>query len=102
MRISDWSSDVCSSDLQGAAPVGRSADLFQRAQGMASGKMLPIEHLATRDFNDRIAGERVNDTDAYAVQTHLRGIGLVRTFTPRMPRCEDNLQCGHAIGRAHV
>src|SRR3546814_1151154 len=70
MRISDWSSDVCSSDLQGAAPVGHSADLFQRAQGMASGKMLPIELLATRDFNDRIAGERVNDTDAYRSEEH--------------------------------
>src|SRR3546814_20809071 len=55
--------DVRGKGYQGAAPVGRSADLFQRAQGMASGQMLPIELIATRHFNALIAGARVIDTN---------------------------------------
>src|SRR3546814_7445398 len=48
MRISDWSSDVCSSDLLGAAPIGADLDfryplrakrpLYQRQHGVDGGR----------------------------------------------------------------
>src|SRR3546814_20301363 len=51
--------DVRGKGYQGAAPAGRSADLFQRPQGMASGNMFPLDPLATSPLQERIPGETV-------------------------------------------
>src|SRR3546814_19918547 len=58
MRISDWSSDVCSSDL-----VGRAAE--RRDQGVRRRVVHEI-HLEDRDPFDRLAGEQVDAGDAGA------------------------------------
>src|SRR3546814_3140608 len=39
MRISDWSSDVCSSDLEGrVSDIRRDVQLFKRKHGLEQGK----------------------------------------------------------------
>src|SRR3546814_7827622 len=50
MRISDWSSDVCSSDLHLPLPAGKSAAPFTDRQGQA--QWMPAERLdQTRLFH---------------------------------------------------
>src|SRR3546814_15124333 len=50
MRISDWSSDVCSSDLvrRRSAAVGRRRRLYirERRREVVRGRARPLEHLA--------------------------------------------------------
>src|SRR3546814_5749408 len=52
MRISDWSSDVCSSDLHGARPVGRGAGhrlqrRFRRRRADPGRRRLPVSERLT-------------------------------------------------------
>src|SRR3546814_13871036 len=73
MRISDWSSDVCSSDLAGAARGAVGA----RGKGAAKGVTMPID--ATQPYDDQnlfakllrgeIPSNRVYE-DAHALAFH--------------------------------
>src|SRR3546814_11199177 len=49
MRISDWSSDVCSSDLADAAHRATEADIADLKTRSTSGAMVPIGSVATFD-----------------------------------------------------
>src|SRR3546814_20917176 len=49
MRISDWSSDVCSSDLLFVAVLGRA----QPVDGVGAGAVVDLQHLAA-DLVDRL------------------------------------------------
>src|SRR3546814_10776488 len=51
LRISDWSSDVCSSDLRGLARAGRPQQ----------GKKLPVPRLDAHIVQRRVAAEALHD-----------------------------------------
>src|SRR3546814_8628246 len=62
MRISDWSSDVCSSDLDPAAPSHRGEeaadDLFQAAAGLGRGRLAGVDHAGSAEGADGfVAGQ---------------------------------------------
>src|SRR3546814_20695665 len=63
MRISDWSSDVCSSDLDAASAGFEADDIFAAAQGeLAKADLLgPAQRLAEHD--ERFLGEVVGGND---------------------------------------
>src|SRR3546814_9680208 len=55
MRISDWSSDVCSSDLIGMQPFGmraRDVEADHRAPGMAHDEELPLSIMLEKVGNE--------------------------------------------------
>src|SRR3546814_6160717 len=54
MRISDWSSDVCSSDLRGAIP-GRIRRLIMRDAVIVSTARTPLTKAGRGSFNNTLA-----------------------------------------------
>src|SRR3546814_19039356 len=85
LRISDWSSDVCSSDLQAA--VDPDGAILVKARLIAEGAEEELEALR---FDDRFAGGVVDD--------EVREIGLAG---PRAARGEFRRSETDAIKRAH-
>src|SRR3546814_18662272 len=55
MRISDWSSDVCSSDLQGAAAIGRVVGNADPRTGRQLVEALHLVRIGTDRGDDGIA-----------------------------------------------
>src|SRR3546814_19322080 len=100
MRISDWSSDVCSSDLRGVvvAPVeGQGADV-----GEQSGDLDGVDRGVEQDEVVAVrAGDRDTDRDAGTVAGHrplpaqLPTIhwALARTFTPARGLGDRPVEC---------
>src|SRR3546814_2314410 len=79
MRISDWSSDVCSSDLLGGEAVAAQQDALARRQGAAD--------LLRRGSGAVRAAEHPGDDAALGVQARLFGIdhaGVEQFLDPRM------------------
>src|SRR3546814_12255956 len=77
MRISDWSSDVCSSDLLSARKAGRSLDLqYYIWHNDPTGRLLAYEawKAAERGVSVRILLDDLNtegdDTDLLALDAH--------------------------------
>src|SRR3546814_2489485 len=103
MRISDWSSDVCSSDLEGDPAVGgRDLDLEgegARAAG-ADGEVEPGGLLGERELDRLAAGE----LQAVAVEVDDHGHRYARLVAQR--ERHSPLAGGEgdraAIGRAHL
>src|SRR3546814_5274238 len=111
MRISDWSSDVCSSDLD--PRVGNAAQMRIELQSSVLHRDLPGGQVEAAEIgttpgsmNDEIAGD-LQVRRSLARGTHLqavpvpldpcdRGAGLDANAERREPRCEPE------IGRAHV
>src|SRR3546814_9311440 len=58
MRISDWSSDVCSSDLQGAGAVGAQGDRADRLAGPHPVGARPAEDALRQDHAPHPAQDR--------------------------------------------
>src|SRR3546814_6900504 len=103
MRISDWSSDVCSSDLQIArqclpapriehpaadrVPLARCRDRAVRAERLAQDQQLLIHRPATAATDDL-------DPTAHTI-THMTGHKSTRSR-------RSNILVHHQIGRAHV
>src|SRR3546814_4086445 len=84
MRISDWSSDVCSSDLPGGAAGEHDVERMVEGQ--------PGE----RDVAGRVAADEGGVIDPAGQRRHVRTIGRVGD--------DDRLPHGRQaqIGRAHV
>src|SRR3546814_17299321 len=63
MRISDWSSDVCSSDLQGDGAAGRrlQADVVQRRLGAAVGERYRLKAHGAAGNAERTGARRIDD-----------------------------------------
>src|SRR3546814_12157994 len=103
MRISDWSSDVCSSDLRGRwgstlMSQGKSsirANLADRARGVGS----------LRDFLELLEeyGQAITWTDRIMPQPDLRNIAVAasRDVTPAPAILFDNIE-GHPGKRTAV
>src|SRR3546814_6738065 len=99
MRISDWSSDVCSSDLDfrvgdegdaGAAAVRRRTQFLEPAKRGAARKTLAIEQLVARDLDHRVGRQGVDDADPDTMEAARRRIGLAFELPARMEhRHED-------------
>src|SRR3546814_4948138 len=67
MRVSDWSSDVCSSDLTGAGCVGHD---FQLAGCLGVADHFPGDDLGARDHQARIGIPQRALDDALVDQRH--------------------------------
>src|SRR3546814_10479168 len=86
MRISDWSSDVCSSDLEGA--VGHAADEEHAAHvevdllehllavGLAVGQGAAVAHLVAADDDDARLGAALQDDLGGAHELREAAVGL--------------------------
>src|SRR3546814_7348717 len=83
VRISDWSSDVCSSDL--TVDVGLFPDLAAAANR---------EH--------KLFGQCVHDRYTYAVQTAGNLVGVVIELTAGVQHGHDDLGCGNAFFLVYV
>src|SRR3546814_12414586 len=68
MRISDWSSDVCSSDLNILEAEGMRASEILRAEGEKQGQILQAEGRREAAFRDAEARERQAEAEAKATQ----------------------------------
>src|SRR3546814_15855114 len=75
MRISDWSSDVCSSDLSGAFHVAKPSDLLPELQGR-----LPIRvelgALSEEDFVRILSETKAGLPEQYAALLGTEGVTL--------------------------
>src|SRR3546814_8567500 len=111
MRISDWSSDVCSSDLIAAAlevrgiPVLRLGSLFEREEVR---DLLALLSLAVDPFGDALV--RVGAMpryglslqDAHCVSRYLRSLGKPALAGLAAAATAPGLSASGQIGRAHV
>src|SRR3546814_18432579 len=84
MRISDWSSDVCSSDLHGRAPQhGEDRDIFERLYAVRLDRLRALEEcrslLAPLDRQELLTGAEIaapvssEDMDTDALMAALAG-----------------------------
>src|SRR3546814_14166857 len=84
MRISDWSSDVCSSDLVAAThifdapPEGVAADWTMPQNWQA---FTPAQHATWRTLFDQQSGA----LEGYACTDFLRGLDMLRSVAPGVP-----------------
>src|SRR3546814_16066883 len=95
MRISDWSSDVCSSDLSDEAPAGRGGAVAERHFGGAGGE---IARFVGRVQLDTDGGMRLVQV-AQDRGEHGHGIDFERRHAPRPARVAPHRRSG-LIGRA--
>src|SRR3546814_16719837 len=69
MRISDWSSDVCSSDLEKLRFIGEAPVLkISALSGKGVHKLLPALSLSIEDYHRRVPTRRVNEVIRAAQQ----------------------------------
>src|SRR3546814_4879891 len=97
MRISDWSSDVCSSDLDTAAHLRDIADLAGATEGTDRGSEIRIPHAS--DGQRHRPGPRA--TQATASRRSPTRWTTLRTAPGRMSWSTPTVTAGE-IGRAHV
>src|SRR3546814_2969864 len=101
MRISDWSSDVCSSDLSAAKPATAAAptrDAAQRTQLSASGKPMRTQppSVSASGQPEQIKGVRRNmarvmaGAHAKVVATTLSDDADIRAWAPGNDRSEEH------------
>src|SRR3546814_2919298 len=110
MRISDWSSDVCSSDLRNVAIRGIPSDLnnytvngFELGNPDGNTRRLPLDIVSGQLLN------RVEVTKAQTADLDAQGIGgMINLVTQTAFDFAEpfilsaNAQVGYQIGRAHV
>src|SRR3546814_21073655 len=97
MRISDWSSDVCSSDLLGALGLRLPADLPVR-QGRLTAERGMARALLNRIFRRRAA--QPDSADDAAVEALTTALSLRRTDRARAELQADFEALRRQIGRA--
>src|SRR3546814_11981666 len=108
MRISDWSSDVCSSDLgaDGVAPQRLHLAAFERPVTVAFTLALdrqPVDVAAEPALGvPRIAVPSVAHTPLGAVDHDLRKGAAAMLGIEAPARCRQRLQIGRAPGRERV
>src|SRR3546814_20019888 len=108
MRISDWSSDVCSSDLQLEQPVAAAGLQVVVALGLRRGDQLDLPRVEAEALIGlpalRLEGAVVGQEDA--LRTGLdqcRGDAAARDVGERLGREDDgDVQIGRASGRERV
>src|SRR3546814_15872898 len=95
MRISDWSSDVCSSDLAGIADIVVTAN--KRSESMqkvpiaitavTSDRLAQVGITCTKDLAQVVPG-LVILTSLSGTQAHLRGVGKIGRSSCRERVCQ--------------
>src|SRR3546814_21026399 len=101
MRISDWSSDVCSSDLSFAV-VGEEL-LQKRAKKLAAGTATRERRLFEKDLEPYVGGRPVAEVTAPELLAALRRIearGAVETAHRARPLAAQEFRYAIATGRA--
>ncbi len=76
----------------GAAPVGRTAGLFQLALRLAALERHPVKLLLARDLDFHAFGQRIGDRDTDAVQATRRLIDLRVEFSAGVQRAHDDFE----------
>src|SRR3546814_12494968 len=111
MRISDWSSDVCSSDLETRALAGdlgmTADDLLRRRQGQAlnAEQALAARQLVSKSGNElvnlakRVKGGSDEDLAAFR-QAWVRHVALQEPVSSMTAEAGRALQSFRKIGRA--
>src|SRR3546814_9584431 len=90
MRISDWSSDVCSSDLSGSVDgKARRAILDLRADPKLSALMAAEYARANKAHLERSVGGTIGDTELYLA--HFLGPAGAERFLSAMHRDPDRI-----------
>src|SRR3546814_12918365 len=85
MRISDWSSDVCSSDLLGAKIAALRADIIDRLPALSRPAPAPVDELANRRAVARLHDRpHVGDADIFARWHVRRALGHIRSEERRV------------------
>src|SRR3546814_18925656 len=116
MRISDWSSDVCSSDLGGqhageaggqVAAIGGDVEPEPRVGGVEEGELRRLERLLTvargqGQRSDRAVALRrslaVFDPGPYANLAQLHPSVAIRTGQPEGAKHDGNEACRERVG----
>src|SRR3546814_4185032 len=99
MRISDWSSDVCSSDLKGACLRSRSKSV--RLAGCPQDRGALLGHFllfVRRDDQNGYVGPGRGDVKS----ARFIGVGVAGDAQPSETRADAGAHIGLEIGRAHV
>src|SRR3546814_3108169 len=104
MRISDWSSDVCSSDLLGAGRIGRVHAI--NIAGHARSQLIAVSAVDA-DAAQSLAGEhgaRVGSTEAILGDTSIDAVLIATSTDTHSDLIERATAAGKAVqsGRAHV
>src|SRR3546814_11420454 len=97
MRISDWSSDVCSSDPLGQHAAFAVADIPRRRAHQAADRMLFLE-LAHVDRHQRVLAAEALDLATTARLLKLRG----RAMQAAVPVGQGDMAMGRASSRERV
>src|SRR3546814_7323493 len=95
MRISDWSSDVCSSDLSEHA-VAKIRDAIPRVKTQA-----PVAAIGAEQIEDA-AAKRIIHVDAFTVTTQARLGDTQTSREKRNPAPPDRQEIGRASCRERV
>src|SRR3546814_16921993 len=98
MRISDWSSDVCSSDLCSLGERKRRETAFIRGLEFETADFRKIKPLARRRHAVG-PGKRIGDRGAHVGRSHLRQHRSINIFHHRM---DDRLWMNKHIDRKSV
>src|SRR3546814_7640486 len=101
MRISDWSSDVCSSDLEMVAPVAEQGDAID--QPPAKQFLDRIGNVRAREaehFGDLLGMERTVGNEEQSMD--LRDRAIDAPLPAEIAPVENELGRRGEIGRAHV
>src|SRR3546814_17570366 len=100
MRISDWSSDVCSSDLRLWRPLGPSEDAL--TEGWLLPRMMDGADLARtrQDFAD--AAERAGTAGFEIVEIHMAHGYLLQSFLSPLSNRRNDGYGGDRPGRMRV
>src|SRR3546814_4203027 len=103
MRISDWSSDVCSSDLAWLRKLTTDATIMLHTRALFSDPSLGVEWHRL-DLGTTRLGVALSSPDASEPWDHfLRVAGAERAAIELMADVPQSLSFEHAeIGRAHV
>src|SRR3546814_8105578 len=101
MRISDWSSDVCSSDLAGLSPVTASATGYCAGilvHWVVSSRLVFADGAAARGTGERHRQKLLFVGSAFvglAVTTAIVGGGSALGLDPRLDRKSTRLNSSH-------
>src|SRR3546814_16963235 len=102
MRISDWSSDVCSSDLPDAAPEPKATPKSEKAPAKESEPAPAPRQESAPSKSEALAGDRVKASPLARRLAEQKGLDLssIKGSGQSSRLVKSDLDAGTAIGRA--
>src|SRR3546814_8388511 len=96
MRISDWSSDVCSSDLLAKRGVTAGAHLIEN-RGNAFAQFARDRSRRARQRGSALRVVEVGPIESYRQGAHASILSTGTTISPRAPACLSASRCCQVI-----